>query len=77
MHYPNITTQQQHLSMAYMNVPPSPNATTTTNNNKTIVLLHGKNFCGPQGGQQVTTDKDEVRSMINCFSGNLDLCLFA
>jgi pimeloyl-ACP methyl ester carboxylesterase len=39
--YHNITSQRQNLSMAYMDVPPTSYAT-----NKTIVLLHGKNFCG-------------------------------
>lgn len=43
VHYHNITSQQQNLSMAYMNVPPS---NTTSYKNNTIVLLHGKNFCG-------------------------------
>lgn len=39
--YHNVTSQQQNLSMAYMDVAPTTYAT-----NKTIVLLHGKNFCG-------------------------------
>lgn len=42
IHYHNVTTQQQYLSMAYMDVAPN----TTTPTNQTIVLLHGKNFCG-------------------------------
>lgn len=36
-----FTSQQQRLSMAYMDVPP-----TTEANGRTAVLLHGKNFCG-------------------------------
>ncbi|MAB25901.1 alpha/beta fold hydrolase [Pseudomonas neustonica] len=36
-----FTSQQQPLSMAYMDVPP-----TTEANGRTAVLLHGKNFCG-------------------------------
>ncbi|KAL1604250.1 hypothetical protein SLS59_004044 [Nothophoma quercina] len=39
--YHNLTTQQLNLSMAYMDVIPTSYPT-----NKTIVLLHGKNFCG-------------------------------
>lgn len=39
--YHNLTTQQSNLSMAYMDVAPTRYAT-----NKTVVLLHGKNFCG-------------------------------
>lgn len=39
--YHNLTTQQLNLSMAYMDVTPTGYRT-----NKTIVLLHGKNFCG-------------------------------
>lgn len=39
--YHNLTTQQLNLSMAYMDVTPTGYPT-----NKTIVLLHGKNFCG-------------------------------
>lgn len=39
--YHNLTSQRLNLSMAYMDVAPSSYAT-----NKTIVLLHGKNFCG-------------------------------
>lgn len=43
LHYHPLTSQRLNLSMAYMDVPPSTNTTTP----KTIVLLHGKNFCGP------------------------------
>ncbi|KAJ4347444.1 hypothetical protein N0V95_005446 [Ascochyta clinopodiicola] len=39
--YHNLTSQRLNLSMAYMDVAPTSYAT-----NKTIVLLHGKNFCG-------------------------------
>lgn len=39
--YHNLTTQQLNLSMAYMDVTPTGYRT-----NKTIILLHGKNFCG-------------------------------
>ncbi|KAL5448968.1 hypothetical protein PMIN07_004126 [Paraphaeosphaeria minitans] len=38
-HYP-LTNQRLNLSMAYMDIQPSSTATST------IVLLHGKNFCG-------------------------------
>ncbi|WP_325170245.1 alpha/beta fold hydrolase [Cupriavidus respiraculi] len=34
-------SQRQDLSMAYMDVAPTANA-----NGRTVVLLHGKNFCG-------------------------------
>ncbi|KAK3197519.1 hypothetical protein GRF29_216g460760 [Pseudopithomyces chartarum] len=43
LHYHPLTSQRLNLSMAYMDVPPSTNTTTP----KTVVLLHGKNFCGP------------------------------
>jgi len=43
IHYHNITSQRLNLSMAYMDVPPNNSSYAT---NKTIVLLHGKNFCG-------------------------------
>jgi pimeloyl-ACP methyl ester carboxylesterase len=43
IHYHNISSQQLNLSMAYMDVAPT-HINTTKNN--TIVLLHGKNFCG-------------------------------
>lgn len=36
-----LTSQQQDLSMAYMDVKPTAKA-----NGRTVVLLHGKNFCG-------------------------------
>jgi pimeloyl-ACP methyl ester carboxylesterase len=41
--YHNITSQRLNLSMAYMDVAPT---NTTFKKNSTIVLLHGKNFCG-------------------------------
>jgi pimeloyl-ACP methyl ester carboxylesterase len=37
----DFTSQGENLSMAYMDVPPKAAA-----NGRTIVLLHGKNFCG-------------------------------
>ncbi|KJV46776.1 alpha/beta hydrolase [Pantoea sp. BL1] len=46
-HYPytlehfNFSSQQQPLSMGYMDVKPAQQA-----NGQTVVLLHGKNFCG-------------------------------
>ncbi|PNK62284.1 MULTISPECIES: alpha/beta fold hydrolase [Pantoea] len=46
-HYPfplqrfDFSSQQQPLSMGYMDVKPTNNA-----NGQTVVLLHGKNFCG-------------------------------
>src|ERR1044071_3090500 len=39
--YFKLTSQQQALEMAYMDVAP-----TAKPNGRTIVLLHGKNFCG-------------------------------
>ncbi|OYW87640.1 MAG: alpha/beta hydrolase, partial [Pseudomonadales bacterium 32-61-5] len=36
-----LTTQWQSLSMNYMDVAPTGKA-----NGRTVVLLHGKNFCG-------------------------------
>lgn len=36
-----FSSQRQDLSMAYMDVAPTANA-----NGRTVVLLHGKNFCG-------------------------------
>ncbi|KAF1832097.1 alpha/beta hydrolase fold domain-containing protein [Decorospora gaudefroyi] len=41
--YHNFTSQRLNLSMAYMDVAPK-NASYSSN--KTMVLLHGKNFCG-------------------------------
>jgi pimeloyl-ACP methyl ester carboxylesterase len=41
--YHKITSQQLNMSMAYMDVAPT---NTTSRKNNTIVLLHGKNFCG-------------------------------
>ncbi len=40
-------SQHQDLQMAFMDVPPSECAPP---NNKTVVLFHGKNFCGPTWG---------------------------
>ncbi|WXL28051.1 alpha/beta hydrolase [Ectopseudomonas mendocina] len=40
LHHFNFTSQNQALSMGYMDVAPSAKA-----NGKTAVLLHGKNFC--------------------------------
>jgi pimeloyl-ACP methyl ester carboxylesterase len=40
VHFLKLQIQGQHLQMAYMDVQPSKP------NGKTIVLLHGKNFCG-------------------------------
>ena len=37
-----FSNQLQELEMAFMDVPPQNRA-----NGKTIVMLHGKNFCGP------------------------------
>lgn len=37
----NFSSQQQSLSMGYMDVKPQQNA-----NGQTVVLMHGKNFCG-------------------------------
>ena len=37
----NFSSQQQPLSMGYMDVKPTQNA-----NGHTVVLMHGKNFCG-------------------------------
>ncbi|TGO42614.1 hypothetical protein BHYA_0006g00140 [Botrytis hyacinthi] len=42
VHFYHFTSQQQNLTMAYMDVPPS----NTTSYAGIIVLLHGKNFCG-------------------------------
>lgn len=39
--YHTLTSQRLNLSMAYMDVAPTSYST-----NKTIVLFHGKNFCG-------------------------------
>ncbi len=39
--YHNLTSQRLNLSMAYMDVAPTSYST-----NKTVVLFHGKNFCG-------------------------------
>ncbi|KAH7396679.1 Alpha/Beta hydrolase protein [Phaeosphaeria sp. MPI-PUGE-AT-0046c] len=41
--YHTFTSQQLNLSMAYMDVAPT---NTTSTKNQTIVLLHGRNFCG-------------------------------
>ncbi|KAF2143540.1 uncharacterized protein K452DRAFT_296554 [Aplosporella prunicola CBS 121167] len=44
--YYNLTSQEQTLSMAYMDVRPNSTSSTSSGNDSTIVLLHGKNFCG-------------------------------
>lgn len=43
VHYYSLTSQRANLSMAYMDVLPT---NTSNSSNKTVVLLHGKNFCG-------------------------------
>jgi pimeloyl-ACP methyl ester carboxylesterase len=43
IHYHNFTSQRLNLSMAYMDIPAN---TTVSLSDKTIVLFHGKNFCG-------------------------------
>ncbi|RAR05632.1 lysophospholipase-like protein [Stemphylium lycopersici] len=43
VHYFSLTSQRANLSMAYMDVLPT---NTSNSSNKTVVLLHGKNFCG-------------------------------
>ncbi|KAL8380983.1 hypothetical protein RB595_005332 [Gaeumannomyces hyphopodioides] len=40
----NMTSQRLQLSMAYMDVAPAPEAASP--NASTVILLHGKNFCG-------------------------------
>ncbi|KAF2092383.1 alpha/beta-hydrolase [Rhizodiscina lignyota] len=42
IHYHELQTQHQTLCQAYMDVPPHG----PTNSSKTIMMLHGKNFCG-------------------------------
>ena len=41
LHHFSFASQQQQLSMGYMDVPAEKSA-----NGQTVVLLHGKNFCG-------------------------------
>ncbi|WP_288475849.1 alpha/beta hydrolase [uncultured Pantoea sp.] len=41
LHHLEFQSQQQSLSMGYMDVRPAQQA-----NGKTVVLMHGKNFCG-------------------------------
>ncbi|XQR91447.1 alpha/beta hydrolase [Stutzerimonas urumqiensis] len=43
-----LTSQRQPLSMAYMDVEPAGKA-----NGRTVVLLHGKNFCGATWEQTI------------------------
>ncbi|SDT07298.1 Pimeloyl-ACP methyl ester carboxylesterase [Halopseudomonas sabulinigri] len=43
-----FTSQQQELEMAYMDVKPTGEA-----NDRTVVLLHGKNFCGATWEQSI------------------------
>lgn len=56
-HYPatlqhfNFSSQQQPLSMGYMDVKPPQHA-----NGQTVVLMHGKNFCG-------ATWEDTIRAL--------------
>jgi pimeloyl-ACP methyl ester carboxylesterase len=45
-----FTSQRQPLSMAYMDVAPTGEA-----NGKTVVLLHGKNFCGATWEGQIAS----------------------
>lgn len=45
IHYHNLTSQRLTLSMAYMDIAPT-SSSPTPNTTRTIVLLHGKNFCG-------------------------------
>ncbi len=47
----DFSSQQQPLSMGYMDVKPANNA-----NGQTVVLLHGKNFCG-------ATWEDSIRAL--------------
>ncbi|WP_222911081.1 alpha/beta fold hydrolase [Pseudomonas sp. DNDY-54] len=47
MHF-EFSSQRQPLSMAYMDVPPEGKA-----NGRTIVLLHGKNFCAATWQQSI------------------------
>lgn len=44
----DLTSQGKALSMAYMDVAP-----TAAPNGRTIVLLHGKNFCGATWGETI------------------------
>lgn len=44
-----FSSQQQHLSMGYMDVKPARQA-----NGQTVVLLHGKNFCGATWEETIT-----------------------
>lgn len=43
IHYQELHTQHQTLCQAYMDVHPDPPSPST---NRTVMLLHGKNFCG-------------------------------
>lgn len=43
VHYHTLTSQRLNLSMAYMDISPSVGNPSSA---QTIVLLHGKNFCG-------------------------------
>ena len=42
----SLSSQKKQLEMAYMDVKP-----TTEANGKTVVLLHGKNFCAATWGE--------------------------
>lgn len=44
----NFTSQQQSLSMGYMDIKPTAQA-----NGKVVVLMHGKNFCGATWEQTI------------------------
>jgi pimeloyl-ACP methyl ester carboxylesterase len=51
--YINLSSQQQSLKMAYMDVKPGKP------NGKTVVLLHGKNFNGAYWGETAKTLSDK------------------
>lgn len=53
--YHHLTSQRMELSMAYMDIPPSNGSYVR---NETIVLLHGKNFCG-------ATWEDSIKRLSN------------
>src|SRR4051812_42648666 len=47
IHYAQLQTQHQSLCQAYMDVsPPSTANLSYSGPQRTVVLLHGKNFCG-------------------------------
>lgn len=49
----DFSSQQQELSMGYMDVKPTAKA-----NGRTAVLLHGKNFCGATWEATIKTLSD-------------------